>query len=212
MVYLIPFRRIKFTFKTVKHHIQHLSLTLVEGRVMMFVPKHSLFHNPFGLVESYLHRFLQCLNKPHYPFRDIQVALLRPLKMIVIIIAMLQYLRRQTVIPFRRTISTRQQVLRYRAAYTPIAVIKGMNSDKPQMSHSSLHQRINHFRRRIQPAEKILHHARHITTWWSLIVHLLTSQWSRNNLHCLLFITPFSNIYLIHTASPHWKKRCMPCE
>ena len=79
MVNLVPFRRVEFALETIEQFIEHLTLAVVERSVVMLVPETLLHHHPLSLVKGSLNRLAQCLKKPHYPLRNVQTALLRPL-------------------------------------------------------------------------------------------------------------------------------------
>ena len=52
MIYLIPFGGIQLAFKTIKKHVENLTLTLVDGNRAMRIPKTGLAQDSFCFRKS----------------------------------------------------------------------------------------------------------------------------------------------------------------
>lgn len=56
MIYLIPFGGIQLAFKTIKKHVENLTLTLVDGNRAMRIPKPGLAQDSFCFRKSSFQR------------------------------------------------------------------------------------------------------------------------------------------------------------
>lgn len=76
VVYLVPFRRREFTLKSIKQHVEHLALAVIEQGETVFVPKLHLDHHTLCLGQSLTDGPIECVHEPQQPGRDIQPTLL----------------------------------------------------------------------------------------------------------------------------------------
>ncbi len=109
----------------------------------MYLPKARLGENGRQYCLGATKSAIETIEKPLQPRRNIEVTLLCRFENIVIGIALLSDLRGHAVEALRTFLRARKFLIGYGASDAAIAIVKGMDTDEPQVCDASLEDRIN---------------------------------------------------------------------
>jgi hypothetical protein len=141
-------------------------------------------HGGEGGVRT-IDRASETRKEPFHPERHVQRALVRLLKHVVVLGALLADLRRHAVEALRAVLRARQREIGNRTGGAPIAIVQGVDRHEPEITESGL-QHVIDIRVAaviVEPVEKRLHFSIEPIGGGGLEVDAVTSDRSGNDLH-----------------------------
>src|SRR5947199_2164230 len=132
----------QFALKTVQQLVEHKTLAVVQRCGGMRFPETSFLQNAAECFFRAVKGTIKATEKPLQPWGNIEAAFLRLLEHFVIGFSLRPDLRGHTVETLRALFRTGQRHISDRARNAPVAIVKRMNRDKPQMSKPRPQDRI----------------------------------------------------------------------
>ena len=151
-----PERRSDFIVGAFPKHVYHPYLAFVQAYQAIFLPEFRLFEcvrkGVFGIDQ----RSFEAVQKPHQPFGDVQIAVLRPFEHVVIEVFLLTYLRRQAVQVLREAIGARQEQVGQYTRNVSVSLVKRVDKSQSQMGYAGFYDRIGRMKR-VEPFKEVFH-------------------------------------------------------
>src|SRR5437867_2427866 len=123
----------------------------------------------------------EAAKEPLQPCSNVESVLLRALQDVVIGIPFETDLRGHAVKPLRAFLRTCQNPVRDRTRNATVAIIKGVDRDKPQVSDGGLQNWVDTVRL-IHPLDKLGHFRVEKLSRWRFVMHTLPTHWTKDNL------------------------------